>query len=170
MTGGSKRVACYGVFLALALVAAYLETLIPISVGIPGVKLGLANIVTMCVLYLMGTPAAIAITTARILLSGFLFGNAFAMIYSGAGAALSMLVMNLLRATKRFSPVGISVAGGVFHNIGQLVVAALLLKTKGLMYYLPVLILSGIAAGVIIGMASGILIRRLDPVFRQMFS
>ena len=101
-------------FLALALVAGYIEQLIPINLGIPGVKLGLANIVTMLLLYIVGVPAACLISVLRILLSGFLFGSGFAMVYSAAGAATSMLVMALLKKTKKFSSVGVSVAGGIF--------------------------------------------------------
>lgn len=165
----AKKTAFYGMFLALALVAGYVEQLIPINLGIPGVKLGLANIVTMLLLYMVGWQAAILITALRILLSGFLFGSGFAMVYSAAGAVLSMLVMALLKRTGKFSSVGVSVAGGVFHNVGQIVVAILVLETKALAWYLPVLILSGLAAGVLIGILSGILIRRLSPVLRQYF-
>ena len=92
----AKKTAFYGMFLALALVAGYIEQLIPINLGIPGVKLGLANIVTMLLLYIVGVPAACLISVLRILLSGFLFGSGFAMVYSAAGAAMSMLVMALL--------------------------------------------------------------------------
>ena len=110
----AKKTAFYGMFLALALVAGYIEQLIPINLGIPGVKLGLANIVTMLLLYIVGVPAACLISVLRILLSGFLFGSGFAMVYSAAGAAMSMLVMALLKKTKKFSSVGVSVAGGIF--------------------------------------------------------
>ena len=119
----AKKTAFYGMFLALALVAGYIEQLIPINLGIPGVKLGLANIVTMLLLYIVGVPAACLISVLRILLSGFLFGSGFAMVYSAAGAAMSMLVMALLKKTKKFSSVGVSVAGGIFHNVGQIIVA-----------------------------------------------
>lgn len=165
----AKKTAFYGMFLALALVAGYVEQLIPINLGIPGVKLGLANIVTMLLLYIVGWQAAILITALRILLSGFLFGSGFAMVYSAAGAVLSMLVMAFLKRTGKFSSVGVSVAGGVFHNVGQIVVAIFVLETKALVWYLPVLILSGLGAGVLIGILSGILIRRLSPVLRQYF-
>lgn len=163
----AKRTAFYGMFLALALVAGYIERLIPINLGIPGVKLGLANIVTMVLLYTVGFQAAVLITAARIVLSGLLFGSGFAMVYSAAGAALSMIVMVILKKTGRFGSVGVSVAGGVFHNVGQILVAIIVLETKSLAYYLPVLILSGLAAGVVIGILSGILTRRLYPSIRQ---
>lgn len=156
-------------FLALALVAGYVEQLIPVNPGIPGVKLGLANIVTMILLYVLGLRASVIVSALRILLSGFLFGNGFAIIYSAAGAALSILVMIILKKTGKFSCVGVSVAGGVFHNVGQILVAMVVLETKALYYYLPILILSGLAAGILVGILSGILIRRLSPVIRQYF-
>ena len=163
----TKMTAFYGMFLALALVAGYVERLIPINLGIPGVKLGLANIVTMVLLYTAGIKAAVCVTAVRILLSGILFGSGFSMVYSAAGAALSILVMVILKNTKRFSCVGISVAGGVFHNVGQILVAAVVLETGALVYYLPVLILSGLGAGILIGFLSGFMIQRLEPVIRE---
>jgi len=163
----AKKTAFYGLFLALALVAGYVERLLPINLGIPGVKLGLANAVTMVLLYTVGIRAAAGISVIRILLTGMLFGNGFAMVYSGAGAVCSLGIMLLLKRTNKFSCVGISVAGGVFHNLGQIIVAALVLETQALLYYLPVLILSGLAAGIIIGILSGIVIRRIEPVIKE---
>ena len=165
MTAG--KIALYGMFLAAALVAGYIERLIPINPGVPGVKLGLSNIVTMVLLYTAGFQAAVLISAARILLSGLLFGSGFAMVYSAAGALLSMIVMVILKKTGRFSTVGVSVAGGVFHNVGQILVAIAVLETRSLIYYLPVLILSGLAAGIVIGILSGVLTRRLEPVIRE---
>lgn len=163
----AKKTAFYGLFLALALVAGYVERLLPINLGIPGVKLGLANAVTMVLLYTVGIRAAAGISVIRILLTGMLFGNGFAMVYSGAGAVCSLGIMLLLKRTNKFSCVGISVAGGVFHNLGQIIVAALVLETQALLYYLPVLILSGLAAGILIGILSGIVIRRIEPVIKE---
>ena len=165
----TKKVAFYGLFLALALVASYLERLIPINLGIPGVKMGLANIVTMVMLYCVGWKAAVLISLARILLSGILFGSGFAMVYSAAGAALSILVMILLKKTNLFGCLGVSVAGGVFHNVGQILVAIAVLETTSLGYYLPVLIISGLAAGILVGILSGWLIKRMEPVIKQEF-
>ena len=165
----TKKVAFYGLFLALALVASYLERLIPINLGIPGVKMGLANIVTMVMLYCVGWKAAVLISLVRILLSGILFGSGFAMVYSAAGAALSILVMILLKKTNLFGCLGVSVAGGVFHNVGQILVAIAVLETTSLGYYLPVLIISGLAAGILVGILSGWLIKRLEPVIKQEF-
>lgn len=163
----AKKIALYGLFLALALVFSYIEQLIPISLGIPGVKLGLANIITMMVLYFTGPGSALMISAIRILLSGLLFGNGFAMVYSAAGALLSIFAMTLLKKTEKFGSVGVSVSGGVFHNVGQIIVAALVLETKALFYYLPVLILSGLGAGIVIGILSGFMIRRMAPMMKQ---
>lgn len=163
----AKKTAFFGMFLALSLVAAYIENLIPIQVGVPGVKLGLANIVTMVILYTLGFAAAALLSAARILLSGMLFGSGFAMVYSAAGAALSIVVMAVLRKTGNFSSVGVSVAGGVFHNVGQILVAMAVLETGALLYYLPILVVSGLAAGIVTGIISGILIKRVAPVFRE---
>ena len=163
----SKKAALYGLFLALALVASWLERLIPVSPGIPGVKMGLANLVTMVLLYTAGLQAAFTVTCARILLSGLLFGNAFSMAYSFAGAILSMAVMILLRKTGLFSVTGVSIAGGVFHNVGQILVAMAVLGMSALLYYLPFLIIAGLIAGTLIGLLSGILIRRLSDVIRD---
>ena len=165
----TKKTALYGLFLALALVASYIERLIPLNPGIPGVKLGLANIVTMVLLYTVGFQAAALISALRILLSGLLFGSGFAMVYSAAGALLSMIVMVLLKKTERFGTVGVSVAGGVFHNVGQILVAIAVLETRSLVFYLPVLVISGLAAGIIIGILSGILTKRLTPVLKEAF-
>ncbi|MDO4976043.1 MAG: Gx transporter family protein [Eubacteriales bacterium] len=165
----TKKVAFMGLFLALALVAGYVERLIPINLGVPGVKIGLANIVTMVLLYCVGWKEAVWISAARILLSGLLFGSGFAMVYSAAGAVFSILVMILLKKTKLFHSVGVSVMGGVFHNVGQILVAMVVLETKSLIYYLPILILSGLTAGIFVGLLSGWLTTRIHPVLKQEF-
>jgi heptaprenyl diphosphate synthase len=157
----TKKVAYGGVFLALALVASYIETLIPINLGIPGVKIGLANGVIMVLLYLASLKQTYAISIARILLSGFLFGNLVMILYSMAGGMLSLTVMAILKKIGGFSPVGVSVAGGVSHNVGQLIVAMFVLETGKLVYYFPVLLVSGVVAGVLIGIITGGIIRRL---------
>ena len=157
-----KQIAEYGLMIALAMVLSYVEFLIPFSVGIPGVKLGLANIVVIFALYRLGIPQAFVISLLRVFLMTFMFGNAFALMYSLSGAILSLFVMVLLLKTKRFSPVGVGAAGGVAHNIGQILCAMVLLETNRLVYYLPVLFVSGTIAGVLIGIISGMLITRID--------
>jgi len=157
----TKKTAYGGLFLALALVASYIETLIPISVGIPGVKIGLANGVIMVLLYMVSLRETYAVSLARIVLSGFLFGNLMMIIYSLAGGMLSLTVMALMKRFGGFSPVGVSVAGGVSHNIGQLIVAILVLETGRLVYYFPILLVSGTVAGIVIGILAGEIIKRV---------
>lgn len=158
-----KKVANYGVLVTLALVASYVETLIPISLGVPGAKIGLANLITIVALFLMGWKDAFAISIIRIVLAGFLFGNLFAIFYSLAGALLSLLIMMLLKKLE-FGTVAVSCAGGVAHNIGQISFAVLLVENSRLFYYLPVLLIAGVLAGIVIGIIGGELIKRLKGV------
>lgn len=152
-------VAYYGVFVALAFVFSFVEVLVPISLGIPGIKLGLANIVVLTALYALGPRDAFFISCIRIVLVGFTFGNMASLLYSMAGGLLSWLVMCLLKKIKGFSMIGISLAGGISHNIGQIAVAALMLKTVSVMYYLPVLLIAGIITGILIGILGGMLLK-----------
>ena len=124
-------------------------------------KLGLANLVIVIALYKMKLTEVYLLSVVRVLLSGFIFGNYFSIIYSLAGGLLSLTVMALLKKNKGFSVMGISVAGGVFHNVGQVLVAAVVLETAGLLAYLPVLLLCGMGAGCAVGAVGGILVQRL---------
>ena len=162
-----KRVANYGVLVTLALVASYVETLFPISLGIPGAKIGLANLITIVALFLMGWKDAFVISIIRIVLAGFLFGNLFAIFYSLSGAILSLVVMILLKKLE-FGTIAISCAGGVSHNVGQISCAALLVENSRLFYYLPVLLIAGVLAGLVIGVIGGILIKRLRDVLTSL--
>ena len=150
-------VALYGLLTALALVLSFVETLIPIPIPIPGVKLGLANLVTVVGLYLIGIPGTIAVTLVRIVLVGFSFGNPYSMIYGLSGSFLSLLVMAILKKTGRFSQISISVLGGIAHNIGQITFAAVIVQTSGVFYYLPFLIAAGCIAGTLIGIVGGLI-------------
>ena len=145
---------------AVAMILSYVESLLP-SVGIPGVKMGLANIAVIFALFRFGWKEAAALSLVRVVLVSLLFGSVGAMLYSLAGAVLSLAVMALLRRIDRFSTVGISVAGGVAHIAGQILMAMLILQTKQLLGYLPVLAVSGIAGGVLTGLAAALLIRRI---------
>lgn len=156
-----NRVAYFGVFTALALIFSYVESLIPIQLGIPGVKLGLANLIIVIALYKMRLSEVFLLSIVRILLSGFLFGNYFSILYSLAGGLLSLAVMALLKKTGDFSVMGISMAGGVFHNVGQLVVAMMVVETFSVGYYLPVLFVAGLVTGFLIGVAAGEMLKRL---------
>lgn len=157
----AKRIAADGLFLALALVVSYIEVLIPIPVGIPGVKIGLANAVIMVLLFFTTWQRTLLISVVRILLAGFLFGNPMTIVYSLAGGILSLFVMVILRKIRGFSVIGISVGGGVAHNIGQLSVAVLLMENARIYYYAPILLVTGTIAGIAIGVLTGILIRKL---------
>lgn len=154
-------VALYGLLTALALVLSFVETLIPIPIPIPGVKLGLANLVTVVGLYLIGIPGTIAVTLVRIVLVGFSFGNPYSMIYGLSGSFLSLFVMAILKKTGKFSQISISVLGGIAHNIGQITFAAVIVQTSGVFYYLPFLIAAGCIAGTLIGIVGGLITGRL---------
>ena len=156
-----KKIAFYGLLIALAFVLSYIESLIPVFIAIPGAKLGLTNLVVLVALERFGKRDAFIINMIRILLVGFTFGNTFSLLYSFAGGILSFLIMILLRKTKKFSLVGISVSGGVGHNMGQIIVAAFVLETGALIYYLPFLLVIGTVAGVIIGILSAEILKRL---------
>ena len=156
-----SRVAYFGIFTSLALIFSYVESLIPISFGIPGVKLGLANLITILVLYKMSVKEAYLVSVVRVVLSGFMFGNLFAILYSLAGGLLSLAIMNLFRRTDRFSIYGVSMAGGVFHNVGQFIMAMLVVESVSIAGYLPVLLVAGLATGLVIGIVSNEVLKRL---------
>ena len=159
-----SRVAYFGVFTALALIFSYVETLIPINFGIPGIKLGLANLIIIIALYKMSVKEAYVLSVVRIVLAGFMFGNLFSIIYSLAGGILSLSVMALLKKTDKFSLFGISMAGGVFHNVGQLIVAILVMENLNIAYYMPVLLISGLITGFVIGLVAGEMLKRLTKL------
>ena len=158
----------YGMLIALAFILSFVETLIPIQLGIPGVKLGLANLVTIVGLYTVGIRGTVLVSLTRIVLVGFTFGNMFSMIYSLAGGALSLAVMIILKKNNWFSQIGISIAGGIAHNIGQICIAAIVVQTSGVFYYLAVLLVAGTVAGTLIGLLGGIITERIKKlaVFR----
>lgn len=163
----TKKTAYMGMLVALAFIFSYIESLLPTSVGIPGVKIGLANMVVIVTLYTMGAAPAFALSLVRIVLTGFTFGNLASMVYSLGGGMLSLLVMVIARKTKLFSVTGVSVLGAVFHNVGQIIVAALVIENSSLFYYLPVLMISGVAFGIIIGVVGAMLIKRLSRFIQR---
>lgn len=150
-----------GMYLALALICSYVESLIPFYFGVPGVKLGLTNIVVVLLLYTIGAKEAFGISVMRILLAGFLFGNPFSILYSLSGGILSFLVMYLLKKTEKLKVITVSVAGGLMHNMGQLLVAALVVENYHVLYYLPVLLIAGFVTGFLIGILSQEIIIRI---------
>lgn len=157
-----KRLAFVGIASALALLLSYVEFLLPpVFVAVPGIKLGLPNVVIIYVLYCLGTRRAALVSFVRICISALLFGTVMTLAYSLAGAVLSLAVMALLRRTDKLSAVGVSVAGGVAHNLGQILVAMLLLDTPQLAFYMIVLTITGTLSGVFIGLCGSLLVKRI---------
>ena len=161
--GLAARITIGGIFTAMALALGFFESLIPVNFGIPGVKMGLANIVTLTALFTLGPLAALAIQICRIFLSAFMFGNMAGLLYSLSGGMLSIAVMILFFKIRRpfFSIIGISAIGAVFHNIGQILMAAAVVNDLRIAFYLPVLLFSGVAAGILVGIAGKYLVRGL---------
>lgn len=157
----NKATAMCGVFIALAMILSYLENLIPIYFVVPGIRLGLANIVTIIALTELGLKSAIIVSFGRIVLSGILFGNVTVIIYSLAGATLSLLVMCIVRKIKVFTLTGVSICGAVAHNFGQIIVAVIVLNIINIMYYMLVLAVTGAVAGTAIGILTGIILKKL---------
>ena len=161
----TKYIAFLGILLAFSVSIGYFERLIPpIIPAVPGIKLGLPNLAVIILMYIKNYKTAFCLNIFRVLLSGLLFTGVWGMVYGLSGAVLSFFVMAILKQTKLFGTVGISAAGGVFHNLGQICVAALLVNNIKLFYYFPVLILFGTISGIIIGYVSGLIIQRLEKI------
>ena len=158
----TKKIAVLALAIALAMILSFVESQIPAFVAIPGVKIGLANIAVVFVLYKLGWKEAVLISLVRVFMVSVLFGTAVSLFYSVAGAVLSLTGMVLLKRTGLFSTVAVSVTGGVLHNVGQILMACLLLETNVIVYYLPFLILSGVIAGVVIGVVAAIMVKRVQ--------
>ena len=158
----TKKIAVLALAIALAMILSFVESQIPAFVAIPGVKIGLANIAVVFVLYKLGWKEAVLISLVRVVMVSMLFGTLVSLFYSVAGAVLSLTGMVLLKKTGLFSTVAVSVTGGVLHNVGQILMACLLLETNVIVYYLPFLILSGVIAGVVIGVVAAIMVDRVQ--------
>ena len=158
----NKKIANMAMLVVLAMIFSYVESLIPINFGVPGMKLGIANLVTVTGIYFLALPEILLVVVMRVLLIGFMFGNGMSIIYSLAGGIVSVLVMTLLKKAKGFSEVGVSIAGGIAHNIGQLIVAAIVVENMKLVYYLPALLIAGTITGCLIGMLS----KKMLPVVK----
>lgn len=154
-------VALYGMLASVALVMGYIESLIPIPYPVYGMKIGLANIVIIWVLYSMNFKSAVIISIVRVFLSGFLFGNLYSIIFSSAGAFLSLIIMWLLKRIDKFTIVGVSIAGGVSHNLGQIIVAIIVLENARIAYIFPWLLVSGVISGIAIGLLGGLLFKKI---------
>lgn len=162
-----SAVAKGGLLLGLAVLCGYVEAIVPIPLPIPGMKLGLANIVIVTILYLSGWKQALVVSGLRVLIIGALFGNLFSIAYGLAGTACSILGMTLLKRTGAFSALSVSALGGVLHNCGQVLVAVLVVIGFPWQWYLPILMLTGLGAGVVIGFLNRLLLPRLTPLFRN---
>ncbi len=162
----TKKLTISALLVALAMIFSYIEVLIPFNFGIPGIKLGLANLVVVVALYLLGTKQAFMISMVRIILVAFTFGSLAALLYSVAGGVLSFVVMASGRRIKGLSVMGVSVAGGVSHNIGQLIVAVLVVENMNLLFYVPVLMIAGIITGLLIGLVAGMVLPAVRKAFR----
>lgn len=162
MRSTSRKLAYLGLCTAVALILAYVEVLLPpLFTAVPGIKLGLPNIAIIFVLYRYGVRYAAAVSFVRIAVVAMLFGNPMTFVYSLAGAFLSLFVMALLRRMDFLSMIGVSVAGGVFHNVGQILMAMLLLGTAELGYYLIVLAITGTVSGIFVGLCGALAVRRI---------
>ena len=162
----TKRMVTLSALIAVAMILSYMESIIPAFVAVPGVKMGLSNIATVFALYFLGWPYAICVSLVRVCLSALLFGNMVGLIYSLSGAALALLVMILLKNFDLFSNVGVSVAGGICHNAGQIIAACIVMKTSAISVYFIPLIISGTVSGVLIGVVSGMLVERLKKIIK----
>ena len=158
---GMRKIAIRSLLVALAMVLSYVESQMPVEAFVPGMKLGLTNLVVMVALYRLNEKEAIMINIIRIFLVGFTFGNMFSIAYSLAGGMLSGIVMIALKKTQKVSMTTVSVAGGVAHNVGQILVAMVVLETTAIVYYLLILWIAGVFAGIVIGVLSAEVTKRL---------
>lgn len=165
MRNDTRRLTALSLTVSFALILSFVESRIPAFVAIPGVKVGLANIAVIFALYKFGIKEAVAVSTVRVILVSALFGTPVSFIYSITGAVLSLLTMSLLKKLTPLHEITVSVAGGVMHNIGQICAASIILGTNVVLYYLPFLLLSGVIAGIAVGVASGLLIRKVNLDF-----
>lgn len=157
----TKKITTIGILVALALILSYVEAQIPAFVAVPGMKLGLTNVVVLVALYMLGSGSAMIINFVRIMIVAILFGNGMSLFFSMAGGMLSTVVMILMKKTGKFSCVGVSATGGLTHNIGQILVAVFLMNTYAVSWYLPVLWMSGVFSGIVIGVIGGLVLKKL---------
>lgn len=154
-----KKITLMAIFIALALVLSYVDSLISLPIAVPGVKLGIANIAIIYTLYKIGTKEAIIISILRIILSSILFGNIVSLAYSIAGAILSLTMMIILKKFTSFSIITVSIVGAIMHNVGQIIMAIILMGTKEIIYHLPVLVVTGVVSGICVGILSALVLK-----------
>ena len=160
----NKKIAFIGMMTAVALMLSYLETFIPLNIGIPGIKIGLANVVTVAILYKTGIKEVYLVTVVRIILSGIIFSGLSTIIYGLMGAICSITVMYIVKKRCSFSETGVSVLGAIANNLGQIIIATIIVKNAYTLYYFPVLLISGTAFGVGIGLVAAILLRSIKRI------
>ncbi len=160
----TRKVAFLGMCIALSMILSFVESQIPPLMAVPGVKVGLPNLVMVFMLYKIGAKETAIVSILRVILVGILFGTPLSMIYSLVGATLSLIGMILLKKTNLFAPVTVSVVGGILHNIGQIATACFVMDTAEIAYYLPVLLISGTVAGIVIGIVAALILKRLDKM------
>ena len=158
----ARRVAFLSLSISLAMILSFVESQIPALVAIPGIKVGLPNIVMVFLLYRVGWKETVTVSLIRIFLVSLLFGNVQTLTFSIAGALVSLAGMILLKKTDRFSCIAVSIVGGILHNVGQIIAACFWTQTAEMAYYLPVLLISGTIAGTVIGILAGMMVKRLQ--------
>lgn len=156
----TEKLAKMGLILALGMILSYVEVLIPIAPTMPGVKIGLSNALVLLLLYSYGVGYAAIYQATRIVLTAILFGNVFSAVYSLAGATLSLVIMLLIKRCQWLDIPGVSMLGGVFHNVGQLIVAYFFVRNGAVAWYLPVLLIAGTISGYLIGLLSEMILKR----------
>lgn len=161
MKNDTKRLTVMSFLIAVAMILSYVESRIPVFVAVPGVKMGLTNIASVFALYTLGAPYAVCVSVVRVFLSSLLFGNFVSMLYSLGGAALALLSMVILKRFNVFSAVGVSVVGAVMHNVGQIIVACIVMENAAISLYIVPLAISGVLSGIAVGFASGLLVEKL---------
>ncbi len=160
----AKKVAYIGILSALAIIMGYLEAIIPFNIGLPGIKLGICNIVILVALYRLGLSEAFIVSIIRVVVIALLFGNAMSILYSAAGAVLSLLIMWFLKKSNRFGIIGVSGAGGTVHGMAQVAIAYLMTNAFPIMWYMPILMIAGLVTGIVIGAASYIIMTRIPKL------
>ena len=159
-----KKLTVLALSVSLAMILSFVESLIPPLAMIPGVKIGLANIVTVFLLYTLGVRAAGAVSLVRVLLSALLFGNVQSLIFSLSGAILSFVIMIIAKHLLPFGTVGVSVLGAIAHNAGQIIAAVIVMETMGVAYYFVPLVVSGTLGGVFVGFIAAVITSRLRKI------
>ena len=163
----TKQITKLGMFLSIALVLSYFESLLPVMIAVPGIKIGLANIITMLLLYCTNFQKTFCFMVARVILSGFLFSGVSGIVYSFVGGLFCICAMCIIKKSSLFSMIGVSMTGAIFHNIGQIVVAIFIMENAHILYYLPVLCVSGMVSGLVVGYLTYFILKRYNKLFLE---